>query len=773
MSGRLHALARALVEHPKLVLATMLAAAALAAVFALGLRTDMSPDQLSADVGNQSAIDRAFVESFGNPNNAVLVLYQAQDVTTPKSLTILETVARRFDDKDYATNVMSLARLPVLSAPVPLPRVPAALASGEIHLEGAVRSASATDEDTTRARLALARAPTAIGTLVSANRDVAAVVVRLRDDIDRDPEIEPVVRDIEDELADLERSLGVELQIIGLPYMRSWIIRQVQRDQSTLFPAAIALALLLLLATFRWLPALFLPAMAVSVSALLLVGLMSAVGEPINIINNIVPVLIIIVGISDCIHLINRYGEELALGHDRREAATRSLRSMSIALFLTSATTAAGFASLVVSKASLLQRFGITAAIGMLIAYVVTVTGLPVMLSLLPRPKHTIAHREAGRLERMTASIVSAACARRGWVLTGAALMAAAFIAVALRLPIDNHVSDQYDEGNEIYKTMQLVDDRLGGVQVLEVMLTADSATTFSEPEVLDDLDHVQAWLRRQPGVGAVVGYPDFLRQVWATLAPGPRPLSDPLRAAPTESLVALGRLGGRAAAQFRTVDGKTMRITVFMRDIGGRRLLALADDLRQRLSSALGSSAIDVALSGEGYVTALGLSIVVSDLLKSLALACAVIFAFLTLVLRSARLGLASVPPNLLPLLATMAYMHARGLTLGPATTIIFAVSIGLAVDGTIHVLARFREEIGIGKDTQAALAAAAAGTGKAVVVSYLSLIAGFMVLQLSAFVPIRLFGELISITIVGCLVSTLVVLPPLVTVFWPAKRS
>ena len=119
------------------------------------------------------------------------------------------------------------------------------------------------------------------------------------------------------------------------------------------------------------------------------------------------------------------------------------------------------------------------------------------------------------------------------------------------------------------------------------------------------------------------------------------------------------------------------------------------------------------------------------------------------------------------------MMYMRLRGIPLSPATVIIFSISIGLAVDGTIHVLSRFREELRAGLDRDAALSNAAAGSGKAVLVSYLSLIVGFSLLQLSGFLPIRLFGELISVTVAGCLVATLVVLPPVVATFWPERGS
>ena len=157
----------------------------------------------------------------------------------------------------------------------------------------------------------------------------------------------------------------------------------------------------------------------------------------------------------------------------------------------------------------------------------------------------------------------------------------------------------------------------------------------------------------------------------------------------------------------------------------------------------------------------------VVDDLMGSLALALVIIVLILTLLFRSIRLGLLSIPPNLIPLVFTMAYMVWRDIPLNAATVIIFSISLGLAVDGTIHVLARFREETRLnGLSTESALILAARGTGRAIVVSCVTLMAGFSVLLFSNFVPVQRFGELIAVT-VGCtLFATLIVQPVLLKV-------
>jgi len=215
------------------------------------------------------------------------------------------------------------------------------------------------------------------------------------------------------------------------------------------------------------------------------------------------------------------------------------------------------------------------------------------------------------------------------------------------------------------------------------------------------------------------------------------------------------------------TEDGKKARVQFKLRDVGAQATMRFLDILEGVIQSEVGDDdTVSVSFTGEAYTGSRGQAAVVNDLLGSLFVAVVVIFLLLAFFFRSIRLGLLSIPPNLIPLIATMAYMVWREIPLNVSTVIIFSISLGLAVNGTIHVLARFREEMHTGIGREAALVRAARGTGRAIVISCVTLMAGFSVLGLSSFVPVRNFGELIAVTIGGCLVATLIVLPPLLRV-------
>jgi predicted RND superfamily exporter protein len=209
--------------------------------------------------------------------------------------------------------------------------------------------------------------------------------------------------------------------------------------------------------------------------------------------------------------------------------------------------------------------------------------------------------------------------------------------------------------------------------------------------------------------------------------------------------------------------DGSRARVVARVRDDGQRAIGALVDRIEARLSGT------ESVVGGEAYRTARGLVRLVEDLTTSLALAVLVIFVMLGLLLRSARLALISVLPNVLPLALTLAYMSLRGIPLQASTAIVFSVSIGLVVDGTIHILARYREEIARGVERRPALMAAMCGSGRAVVIGALTLLLGFIALLFASFVPIRLFAELSIVAIATSLLAELLVLPALLALFGP----
>jgi predicted RND superfamily exporter protein len=611
--------------------------------------------------------------------------------------------------------------------------------------------------------------PLLVGRLIDDDHTLAGIALQL-------PELEP--REMQRAMKDLRRSLerpelkGVEIHVGGLPYLRSVIVSKMREDNLRLIPLTVIVCLLLLSISFRWAAGVLLPLGAVAITALITVGGMGLVGEPMNILNNVIVPLLIIIGISDATHLVQRYRDEVnpAEPDCRTKAGKRTVKAIAVACMLTSATTAVGLASLVVSKTVMLRHFGVTSGLGVMISYVVIITFVPAILTWVTPPKQEEMRRErTSMFTTVTSSMVAKLLRWRWLVLLATAVFTVWAGYVASQITVDHALLDQFDETDPVYTTTILIEEKLAGVRPLEVVLVSDEEDHFLEPEMIQRIQNVRNWAALRPEIIRTLSYGDILRESYALLADDPTVRSENFKSKKqVRGLVTMmSQREPSPLSDWLTEDGKKVRVQFKLRDVGAQATMRFLDKLEGVINEELGDDeTISVSFTGEAYTGSRGQAAVVSDLLGSLLVAVVVIFLLLAFFFRSIRLGLLSIPPNLIPLVATMAYMVWREIPLNVSTVIIFSISLGLAVNGTIHVLARFREEMLRGIGREAALVRAARGTGRAIVISCITLMAGFGVLLFSSFVPVRSFGELIAVTIGGCLVATLIVLPPLLRV-------
>ena len=231
-------------------------------------------------------------------------------------------------------------------------------------------------DQTALADVALQVDGTLVGRLIDEDHTVAGIALQL-------PELGP--REMSQAMDELRKGLDrpefedIKVHVGGLPYLRSVIVSKMRSDNLRLIPLTVLVCLFLLTLSFRWAPGVLLPLGAVGITAIVVVGGMGLVGEPMNILNNVIVPLLIIIGISDATHLIQRYRDEVYADDDddRTAAGRRTVTALAVAVMLTSATTAAGLASLVVSKTVMLRHVGIVSALGVMISYFVIITFVP------------------------------------------------------------------------------------------------------------------------------------------------------------------------------------------------------------------------------------------------------------------------------------------------------------------------------------------------------------------------------------------------------------
>lgn len=777
-------LADFIVAHSKPIAAIVITIALACAATIPFLQFNFTPQQLFESTSQLDDLREQFAERFGREDNVVTITLQSEDVYQPEVLTYTHRLALELRELEGVRAAHSVTTLPV-------PRGEAGalttrpLAEQLMQAQGidpADPEAIALDAEIASQIATFARSePLLEGRLVSTSGELTTVLVWLEDHLQDASDLERVDAQITSLLERLPPPDSIEdVRRGGIPRVRVEVVQSLRREQLTFVPLTGFAYFLLLLVLFRRPSGALLPLATVAIAAAMTVAVMVATGSPINIINNVLPTLIFIIGISDSVHMLTRQAEEIELGADRGEATRAMVRHTGAACLLTSTTTAVGFISLLIADNDILKSFGWQAAAGVMFAYATTLFFLPSVLSYM-RPVQRISEDE-GAVTELTEEALSHAplleramigVARRvldhPWLTIAASLLVTSLaVYQATSVNIDTKVLEIYTEDHPTYQTTRLLEREFGGILPVEVSIAHEDEDHFKSPKAYAKLHEFEQFALSREGFLSAQSMVDFHQAARAALIGDPKQREQmPTSRAQIEQLHLLiegppdSRQGVRG---FITGDFRNARVLLRVEDFGARKMLREGAALEDKLDELFPpDEGYETYLAGDAYVASVALDSFIRDLLSSLLLAIVIIFAMMTVVFRSLKIGLVSVLPNVTPLVLTFGYMGWAGVDLNTTTIIIFAISIGLAVDDTIHFLARFREEQARRDDIREALLFTYFGAGRAILLTSVLLVTGLFILLLSDFVPTNYFGKLTGITIAGAVLGDLFLLPPI----------
>jgi predicted RND superfamily exporter protein len=744
---------------------------AIAGIVVRGVQADFSPQALFATFEDQAAVDAAFTKSFGKTDNVIAIVMESDDVLSDDNLRWLHSASLALEDKSWCEKVESVTRTPI-------PRRAGNEADGfEVRVDNPVVGPTVEREEAEALRATIRESKLFDRRLVSVGdsagkRDVAMLAFYIDRERTQVKANRPINQAFNDYLAAHPAPAGATVKVSGLPHIRVWVVDQFFHDQTRIVPLAMLFCIFCLFLTFRWWAAVLFPAMAVGISVLILVGTMAWAQEPFNIINQILPVLLIVVGVNDSIHVVSRYMEERATTQTNLVAGHRTMMAVVVACGLTAMTSSVGFASNIFSHTELLRNFSIAAAAGALLTYIITVLFLPPTLTLVapPSPKSQESRKD-GITERAVVWLMGMSYRNPRKVLLGTVLLMTPAIYLSGSIVVDTRLRETFRPGDEVLQTIELMEKKLNGSVPFELHFTSTEKGQFDDPDLLNAIAGLEGWIEAQEGAISATSYQDYLHETWVAYSGDPSKREQPFKSrqqvAQLASLLEGGTINPLDA--FVNLSRTEMRVAIAVEDVGSKRSNELSDQLTAEVAQRLAKwPAVTLHLTGDAYSASRGLTSLISDLTNSLFFSTVLIFGFMTLLFRSLRMGLISAPPNMLPLIWTLAYMALQGINLNTTSVIIFSIAVGLAVDDTIHVLARLLEEARQGHSKEECVMRTARGTGRAILSASLMLVGGMAVLFASSFVPVRLFGELMTVTLSGCILGDLILLPALLALFW-----
>ncbi|MBM4050578.1 MAG: hypothetical protein FJ279_36240, partial [Planctomycetes bacterium] len=513
----------------------------------------------------------------------------------------------------------------------------------------------------------------------------------------------------------------------------------------TFLPIAVTLSIVVLAVMLRSLAGVVATMCAVAITVVWTVGLLVMSGRTVNMVTVVLPALLFVLALSNGVHFASRFRAKRAALGDRDEALRATLRELLLPSLLTSATTAVGFGSLIISDMKPVTDFGIFAAIGMLTSLALNLLIVPGVLSLF--------HRGPGMAAQPSRPHWSgravAAMARHQRLVLAAAIVLLVLGGVAMtRLTVESNVLKFFPEHSRIAQDYEFIGKKLTGFYTVELDVRASPG---HENAALQAMGKLGQAIAARPEVARVDHYGEF---------------------APLMPLAAVGELLGasKAAAgllhevssRFRRVEqGQVaLRMSVLVRAMSSADFYSLLSFIRAKGREMLPPGA---AWNITGVVSLLNdvQRSLVETQVKTFALSGVVVIVMIGVLFGSLRAGLASILPNLLPVVSTFALMALVGIPLDAATVMVASVAIGIAVDNTIHFLACYRAQKRAGLAPVEASAAALSDAGSAMVFTSLVAAAGFSVLLLTEFRPIAYYGLLMAFTMLTALACDLFVTP------------
>ena len=518
----------------------------------------------------------------------------------------------------------------------------------------------------------------------------------------------------------------------------------------------------------------WLPMIIVSASMLWIVGFMGAINQPINIVLTVLPSIMFVVAMSDVIHLVSKYIDELRLGKPQNEAVKIAYKEVGFATLLTSITTAIGFLSLLTVQMGAIRVFGIFTAIGVLFAFILAYTLLPALLVLVKPPKlasktitsnfwYIILHQSFLLLIKHKRKVFIGFI---GLILIGI---------VGFRQVKTNYfLLEDLREDNYMRQQFNYFDDTYMGLRPFEISVELkDSSTNIYDYKVLASINRIDSFLVADFGLGQTFSLASALKIANRTEHAGQsKYYSFPNEKETKRFIKQFIKLGDKAGLhQFVDSSARYTRISSTMGDIGKQ----VADEKTRRLEdfikTDIDSNLVDIRLTGTGYVLDKNMTSISTNLTYGLLLAIVIVSLLMGLLYRNLKMVLIAIVPNVLPLLFLAAILGFAGIDLKVSTAIIFTIAFGIAVDDTIHFMSKFKLELNKGKSNLYALKRTYLSTGRAIILTSLIICAGFLLLLFSDFLGTFYIGLLISLTLIFAVLADLILLPVLILFFYGKK--
>ncbi|MGB6268517.1 MAG: efflux RND transporter permease subunit, partial [Olleya sp.] len=566
-----------------------------------------------------------------------------------------------------------------------------------------------------------------------------------------------------------KKAQNLDVRVSGMPYIRTLNAQNIVDEINLFVLAALLVTSFIFFLFFRSFRATFISLIVVCIGVMWTLGIIGLLGYEITVLTALIPPLIIVIGIPNCIFLINKYQNEVKSHGNKVRSLQRVITKVGNATLMTNVTTASGFATFILTESQLLKEFGVVASLSILAIFILCLLIIPIIYTFLPYPKdrhleHLNKRWIGGFVDWMERMVKEK---RITIYITTLVLLIVCLIGI-FQIKISGSLIEDMPKNAQFFKDIRFFEEEFDGIMPLEIMVDTKKKQGVMKPSTLKRMNKIEEFINETPEFSkpiSIVGLVKYSKQAYYNGNPKYYQLPSP---GLEETFILKYAKNSSSKVDLLTnfVDstGQYARITTFMKDIGTDKMERIQENLQTKIDNIFPEKLYNVTMTGKALVFQKGTKYLVKNLAISLSLAVILISLFMAYMFRSFRMIIVSLIPNLLPLVVTAGLMGYLGVPIKPSTILVFSIAFGISVDDTIHFLAKYRQELQANNwKIKKSVYAALRETGVSMFYTSIVLFFGFSVFIISSFGGTVALGALVSVTLLFAMLSNLLLLPSL----------
>jgi uncharacterized protein len=579
---------------------------------------------------------------------------------------------------------------------------------------------------------------------------------------------------------------GVKLHYAGLPYVRTVMSAKVKEELKIFLILSVCVTAVILFVMFLSWNAVVFPMLVIGVVVVSTMGTIALLGFKVTILTGLIPPIIVVIGIPNCIYLLNKYHQEYIRHHDKFRALNYIIRKVGVVTLLTNVTTAVGFAVLALTDIAILREFGIVAGINIVVAFFVSIILIPSVFAYLPSPNpKQLKHLEFKLVNRIMESLDLLVHRHPLVIYIGMAAIVAVSLFGMTKLKANSYMVDDLPDDSEIRKDLAFFERNFNGVMPLEVVINTGEPRGAMNSGNLRIADEVDGFLTSQESISSSVSMVNLLKAARQAFYNGnPNYYSLPTSLDRSYILTYLNNSQQEQEGNGRQMNllnslvdstGQHLRLSFKVADLGSTRLDSmLVHVVRPQVDTILAGTGMTADITGTTLLFVKGNDYLIQNLKSSLLIAFVIISLIMAALFGNFRMIIISLIPNLIPLIITAGLMGYFGIPLKPSTVLIFSIAFGISVDDSIHFLAKYRQETRMHNYfIPKVVSLSIIETGSSMLYTSVVLLAGFLVFAWSDFGGTVALGILTSVTLFFAMLTNLILLPRLLLTFDTGKRK